>query len=72
MCPQTKVKKDIYENIVICNYNTRNKIDYCDNLKEYHKLIKSNPSLSELIGGTANIKPIFDIDAFENDGSFKS
>jgi len=67
MCPQTKVKNDKYENIVICNYNTRNKIDYCNNLEEYHELIKRNPSLSELIGGTANIKPIFDIDAFEND-----
>lgn len=67
MCPQTKVKKDIYENIVICNFNTRNKIYYCNNLEEYHELIKRNPSLSELIGGTANIKPIFDIDAFEND-----
>jgi len=67
MCSQAKLKNDKYNKIVICNYNTRDKIEYCDDIDQYHNLIKINPALSELIGGNQNIKPVYDIDAYEND-----
>jgi len=67
MCPQSKVKDTKYNRVATCNYNTRDDIVYCDNLRDYNKLIKQNPLLTEIIGGSDNIKPVFDIDAYETD-----
>jgi len=67
MCPQSKLKDTKYNRVATCNYTTRDDIVYCDNLRYYNELIKGNPLLTEIIGGSDNIKPVFDIDAYEND-----
>lgn len=40
----------------------------CDNIKGYKQHLKTNPNMVELIGGYGQqIKPVFDVDAYNND-----
>ena len=58
----------IYNSVIITKYNDRKSRYICDDENGYLSYIKSYPDMVELIGEYGQqIKPILDIDAYDND-----
>ena len=54
--------------VVITDWKDRTSKFMCDNKESYMKHLIKNPDMCELIGGTyQQIKPVFDVDAYETD-----
>ena len=57
--------KDDFNKVIITNFYDRNEKFECDNIEGYKNHLKTNLGMVELIGGyNQQIKPIFDIDAY--------
>jgi len=57
-----------FKNVIITNWKDRTDKYICDTIEGYKEHLKINPDMAELIGGPyQQIKPIFDIDAYETE-----
>jgi len=57
-----------FQAIVITDWKNRITTYPCYTIEQYHQYLAENPCLCELIGRSAQqIKPVFDVDAYEND-----
>ena len=55
-----------FNKVLITNIHDRTSRYECDNIDGYKKHLKSNPNMVEIIGEyNQQIKPIFDIDAYD-------
>ena len=62
-----------YKTVIITNTFNRNEIYECTTIDGYKKHLINNPSMCESIGGfKQKIKPVFDIDAYDNDINIES
>jgi len=60
--------KQTFNTTIITDIYDRYSKYECDNIKGYKQHLKTNPNMVELIGGYGQqIKPVFDVDAYNND-----
>jgi hypothetical protein len=60
--------KQTFNTTIITDIYDRYSKYECDNIKGYKQHLKTNPYMVELIGGYGHqIKPVFDVDAYNND-----
>jgi len=65
--------KSSFGKVHITKYNARNEYYYCNTLSGYEKYLKSNPNMCECIGEfEQQIKPVFDIDAYDTEPDIDS
>ena len=61
-------KMNNFKKVFITKFNDRGYKYECDNIEGYKKHLKENPNMAENIGEYGQqIKPIFDIDAYDTD-----
>jgi hypothetical protein len=57
-----------FNKVIITKIKERDFKFICDNVADYKKYLSKNPDMCELIGGTyQQIKPVFDVDAYDED-----
>ena len=58
----------LFKKVLITNFKDRSFRFECDSIEEYNKYLKTHPDMAEIIGGFGQqIKPVFDIDAYDSD-----
>lgn len=68
MLPVIKNMSNTYNSVIITKYNDRKTRYTCEDVNGYLSYIKCHPDMVEVIGEYGQqIKPIFDIDAYDND-----